>query len=353
MSESRPTFLQTALIKKSCSAASSSEQSELFQYLKSEDNLALAAIRIVRAQKMLSCHEKDLASSSYLGRHMLAEFKVESDLLKFNLLHSSQPENIIKDIILGAAIVAKATVLKSAAFKQNHSGDICAIVIIEESHFSAHYIAKENFLAIDAFTCGDINFEKAVAYIQAQVQAKPYDEIEFKRGIRDRSDSSFVSGIAALNAAAMLCFFKPPVMTPALGKHIVAEFYYCNPGLINSAEFVLDTFNKGLSLGGCKNHFSYVHQFQPQGISAVALGDGVHLTIHDWPEYDYASIDLCVFDKNVDLKKVMEYLSQQFQPQRLTCYHFPRGNMHAGELKPIFDQLANDGSEVLTAVLKR
>ncbi|MDR3492728.1 MAG: S-adenosylmethionine decarboxylase [Gammaproteobacteria bacterium] len=319
-------------------------QSDLFYRLKREDGLALAAIRTVRAQKMLAPQHKDIATSSFLGRHMLAEFKIESDSLRFNLLNAPHPEIIIQNIILGAAKAAKATVLKASAFRQAHSGDICAIVVIEESHFSAHYIAKHDFLAIDAFTCGEIDFEKAVSYIRAEVQARPYDEVEFKRGIRDRSDSSFVSGIATQKTASSFCFFKPPVMTSALGQHVVAEFYYCNPALINSADFVVDTFKKGLTLGGCQYHFSYVHEFQPQGISAVVLGDGVHLTVHDWPEFDYASIDLCVFDKNVNLDRVMKHLTDSFQVQHPKCYTFPRGNMKAGTLQPVFESLLQDDS---------
>jgi len=305
----------------------------LFEALLRENQLASAAIRHFQAQQMTETNRTHLDKSMYLGQHLLAEFTVRSVQL-----NSNQFEKLIRD----AAILSGATILCSRFFQNKINGNISGIVVIEESHFSVHYLRDQNFIALDAYTCGHINLNAAVEHIKLKLRESPYDKIEFKRGIRKKDEDAFIPGIALLRGST-LGFFSPgkQLNNASLGQHVVAEFYYCDPGRINSSEFVLNHFRESLEANALPIKFNYVHQFQPQGISAVIIGNGYHLTVHDWPEHAYAAMDLCVFDDKVEPQKIMLSLAEEFQSQKAVCYQFPRGSYegHHRQLQPVFPLL--------------
>lgn len=63
---------------------------------------------------------------------------------------------------------------------------------------------------------------------------------------------------------------------------------------------------------------SFVHQFEPHGLSVVLVIGESHLAIHTWPELGYLHIDTLSCSKKADLTKLQEVLQQQFQPTRIT-----------------------------------
>lgn len=328
MANGRPNMFQVAALQQQLNSPRSSEVTTL-QRLKREYQFADVAIRSVLAAEMKEQPFCDAEQASYLGQHMLAEFRV-STAFKKQLDDSIHPEKILHKIIVAAAKFSGAHMLTDTSYIQQGTRNISVIVPVEESHYAIHYRGDSGFLALDAFTCGEIDFMKAVDYIKQQIGAQPYDTTEFKRGIRD-ADNKFIPGIAVVNQGAM-SFFKAHAVHPAvasLGQHMIAEFYHCNRGRINNPQVVVDTFGYALEAGGATARYQFVHRFQPQGVTAVVTGDGFHLTIHDWPEYGYASIDLCAFDSNIDMKKVMNYLEGHFDARKTSVSIFPRGNFSA------------------------
>lgn len=319
--------------------------SRLYKLLLNEHQFFLAATRRIDAEQMLRVDGIDATTANALGQHLLAEFKVDPDPLQGAQL---------KDIIYCAAKASGATILKSAAFDLHPVSDASGIVVIEESHFIYHYLPEHRLLAFDAFTCGDINFQAAIDVMQHRLEAKPYDTVEFKRGIRRNTDARFVEGIASLSDTAKLLFFKKPQQPPltadqqAIGQHIIAELNCCHRGRLNDANFILETFHDALVAGGgivlnsrIREHsplLSYVHEFTPQGVTAVVVGAGYHLTVHDWPEFGYAALDLCVFNKKMNLDVIMQHIINAFQPQSVAMQAFPRGvyEIASEALQPVF-----------------
>lgn len=300
-----------------------------------ENHFANASIRYLDAKRMMKVSTASVDNHDYLGQHLLAEFKTTS--FEFT------PEELEK-IVVHAAKFAHATVLDSHFAQTNQFGKngISGIVVIQESHFTVHYLPEKKLLSLDAFTCGHINFHLAVNYIISALQTISYDEIEFKRGIRSTINSEFIPGIACKNANEFKFFNQGNLnkqSDPAhYGVHAIAEFYGCDPIIINGANEVLDTFQDALSDSKVKIAYQFVHQFQPQGVSAVLLGDGFHLTIHDWPELNYGAIDLCTFDNRIHVKNVIDYLQNAFHAEYASYHEFPRGCHVKEDLVPAFKQ---------------
>ncbi len=67
-----------------------------------------------------------------------------------------------------------------------------------------------------------------------------------------------------------------------------------------------------------------LHRFSPQGVSGVAIVSESHISIHTWPEHDYAALDVFVCgDKNPYL--ALESLKKTFQPKKINVVEAKRG----------------------------
>ncbi len=68
-----------------------------------------------------------------------------------------------------------------------------------------------------------------------------------------------------------------------------------------------------------------LHEFTPyQGVSGVAVLQESHISIHTWPEYDYAALDIFVCG-TVDPYKAIPVLKDGFKPERIQVVEVKRG----------------------------
>lgn len=77
-----------------------------------------------------------------------------------------------------------------------------------------------------------------------------------------------------------------------LGKHFIAEFYKCNPLVINDRQTVEDIMTAAATISGATIIKPFFHTFSPQGVSGIIVISESHFAIHTWPEYSYAAVDL-------------------------------------------------------------
>ncbi len=67
------------------------------------------------------------------------------------------------------------------------------------------------------------------------------------------------------------------------------------------------------------------HNFNPNGISGVIVISESHLTIHSWPEYNFASIDIYTCGSAVNPWKAYDYLYKHFKAKNVTAMEMKRG----------------------------
>ncbi len=109
-----------------------------------------------------------------------------------------------------------------------------------------------------------------------------------------------------------------------LGNHLLAELFNCDEKCLNNLEWIENAL-----LGAAKisrltviNHF--FHEFSPYGISGVVIIAQSHLTIHTWPEYGYAAVDIFTCCER-DVRKSIDYLKEAFSAERALVYELQRG----------------------------
>jgi S-adenosylmethionine decarboxylase len=78
----------------------------------------------------------------------------------------------------------------------------------------------------------------------------------------------------------------------ALGKHLLLELRDCNKEALDNIDFIrINLVTAAIAAGATVMGESF-HKFSPQGVSGVVVISESHLTIHTWPEFGYAAVDV-------------------------------------------------------------
>ncbi len=111
----------------------------------------------------------------------------------------------------------------------------------------------------------------------------------------------------------------------ALGRHIVAELYGCNLEKINDVSFVETSMLEAAEIAGATVINSTFHHFSPFGVSGVIVIQESHFSIHCWPEFGFASVDIYTCGDTVDPWKAYEYLKDKFCASHGSTMELNRG----------------------------
>ncbi|MDE6014882.1 MAG: adenosylmethionine decarboxylase [Acetatifactor sp.] len=72
---------------------------------------------------------------------------------------------------------------------------------------------------------------------------------------------------------------------------IIADLYDCSE-IIDDTEAVREAACKAIEYVGAHIVEECIHKFEPIGITYFAIISTSHFSIHTWPEYHYAAIDI-------------------------------------------------------------
>jgi len=111
----------------------------------------------------------------------------------------------------------------------------------------------------------------------------------------------------------------------ALGRHVLAEMYGCDPGALDSVERVRDVMVDSAIKAGAEVREVAFHKFSPQGVSGVVVISESHLAVHTWPEFGYAAVDVFTCGETVDPWDAINAIAEQFRSQQLTASEIKRG----------------------------
>jgi len=110
-----------------------------------------------------------------------------------------------------------------------------------------------------------------------------------------------------------------------LGRHIVIELMDCPPELLDSIEFLKKTLREAAIASNSTVISDYFYKFKPQGVSGFVLIAESHISIHTWPEYGYAAVDIYTCGNDTDPWKGLEVLTKRLKPKRLLISEIERG----------------------------
>jgi len=86
----------------------------------------------------------------------------------------------------------------------------------------------------------------------------------------------------------------------ALGTQILVELYECEPEKLNDRNNIEKTLTEAVKRSGATIVATTFHTFSPFGVSGVVVIAESHVSIHTWPEYRYAAVDIFTCGDNID-----------------------------------------------------
>lgn len=110
-----------------------------------------------------------------------------------------------------------------------------------------------------------------------------------------------------------------------LGRHILVEFYNCDCDILGDHDKIEFFMNEAAKRSNATIVNSCFHTFNPWGVSGAVIIQESHLTIHTWPEYGYASVDLYTCGDSVNPWIGFAYLEEMLKSERSESTEIARG----------------------------
>ncbi|OLA96048.1 MAG: S-adenosylmethionine decarboxylase proenzyme [Candidatus Rokubacteria bacterium 13_2_20CM_69_15_2] len=111
----------------------------------------------------------------------------------------------------------------------------------------------------------------------------------------------------------------------ALGRHLLVELFDCDPDVIDNLESVKEALIEAAKRAQATIVDVVFHEFNPFGISGVVVIAESHLSIHTWPEYRYAAVDIFSCGDALQPEVAASYLVEQFAAERTSIVEMQRG----------------------------
>jgi S-adenosylmethionine decarboxylase len=119
----------------------------------------------------------------------------------------------------------------------------------------------------------------------------------------------------------------------ALGRQILVEFYHCNPQVLNDREGIALAMGEAARLSGATVVEEVFHLFNPHGVSGVVVIAESHLSIHTWPEYGYAAVDLFTCGDDIKPEMAFDHLQKMLESESVSVMELKRGILDPGKQK--------------------
>jgi len=110
-----------------------------------------------------------------------------------------------------------------------------------------------------------------------------------------------------------------------LGTHILAELHECDKDKLNDRAFIEKELLKAIESSGATIITYEFHKFFPIGVSGVVIIAESHASIHTWPEYRYAALDIFTCSKNINPMKTLEIMKNKLDAGKVNFMNLKRG----------------------------
>ncbi len=111
----------------------------------------------------------------------------------------------------------------------------------------------------------------------------------------------------------------------ALGKHLLLELKDCDVKLLNDLDYLREALNAVATLIGATVIKDSFYQFSPQGVSGVVIIAESHISIHTWPEFRYAAVDVFTCGEVILPVRAVKPLAEKLKAWSTSYIELKRG----------------------------
>jgi len=122
---------------------------------------------------------------------------------------------------------------------------------------------------------------------------------------------------------------KPKAFEPS-GRHLLADLHGILPDKLDDPSIVQDLLQESALAAGAAVLSCHFHSFgSRQGVTGVVLLAESHISIHTWPEYGFAAVDIFMCGA-AQPERALEVLQRTFAATGSTIKTISRGLAHTG-----------------------
>jgi S-adenosylmethionine decarboxylase proenzyme len=116
-----------------------------------------------------------------------------------------------------------------------------------------------------------------------------------------------------------------------LGRHVLIDYYDVSVDVLDDLPHLREALVDAADIMGAEIEVVEFNQFEPYGVSGTVVISESHLTLHTWPEYRFAAIDVFVCSDALDLEAAKRLLEERFEPGEIETRRLGRGRPHLGQ----------------------
>lgn len=106
---------------------------------------------------------------------------------------------------------------------------------------------------------------------------------------------------------------------------MLLEYYDCTSGSLDNIDKIKNTFLTAAEAGNATIVSDSFHQFNPHGVSGVIIISESHITVHTWPEHNFAAVDIFSCSIKLDMECIHSKLLTTLLPGRTSKKLYKRG----------------------------
>jgi S-adenosylmethionine decarboxylase proenzyme len=106
-------------------------------------------------------------------------------------------------------------------------------------------------------------------------------------------------------------------------KQLLVELYNCSADL-NDDVLLQNILSEAAEKAGSKIVNRFVHKFEPVGVSVFLILAETHISIHTWPEYGYAAVDIFICGEGKDPSAALKVIKERIKPSKFEVKEISR-----------------------------
>jgi len=111
----------------------------------------------------------------------------------------------------------------------------------------------------------------------------------------------------------------------ALGRHLLLELENCNKEMLDDSDFLRDCLNEAAIKCGATVVGESFYHFSPRGVSGVVNIAESHISIHTWPEFGYAAVDVFTCGDDVKPDEAAKLIVEKLEAKNYSVVELRRG----------------------------
>ncbi len=108
-----------------------------------------------------------------------------------------------------------------------------------------------------------------------------------------------------------------------IGRHVYGELYGCDPELLSDEKYLVEVIREAAKIGEFTLLDVKAWKIHP-GVSVVGIVLESHISIHTWPEYEFATVDVYTCGLKGDPEKTFKYIVEKLRAKRYTMKYASR-----------------------------